>query len=147
MIVSKVIRYQDTNSVEVTWVENGAPVRCQSYADVQMDQLVADLGAGAAAYAALIATVRAAIVPVPPAPPYVPYTVTPFQAKAAIYAAGLLPAVEAAIAAAPKVAQLAWSDATEFTRDSPTIAALSAQLGLTSDQVDDLFIAAAAIEA
>lgn len=84
----------------------------------------------------------------PPAPvATVPYTVTPFQAKAAIYAAGLLPAVEAAIAAAPKVAQLAWSDATEFTRDSPTIAALSAQLGLTSAQVDALFIAAAAIEA
>ena len=82
-----------------------------------------------------------------PLPPRVPYTVTPFQAKAAIYAAGLLPAVEAAIAAAPKVAQLAWSDATEFTRDSPTIAALSAQLGLSSAQVDALFIAAAAIEA
>lgn len=84
----------------------------------------------------------------PPAPvPYVPYTVTPFQAKAAIYAAGLLPAVEAAIASAPKVAQLAWSDATEFTRDSPTIATMAAALGLTSAQVDALFVAAAAIEA
>lgn len=81
----------------------------------------------------------------PPAP--VPGTVTPFQAKAALYAAGLLPAVEAAIAASPKLAQLAYSDATEFTRDSPTIAALSAQLGLTSAQVDALFVAASKIEA
>jgi len=82
-----------------------------------------------------------------PQPPSVPFSVTPFQAKAAIYAAGLLPAVEAAIAAASPIAQLAWSDATAFTRDSPTIAALSAQLGLTPAQVDDLFIAAASIEA
>jgi hypothetical protein len=81
------------------------------------------------------------------APVVVPFNVTPFQAKAALLAAGLLPAVEAAIAAASPIAQLAWTDATGFTRDSPTIAALSAQLGLTSAQVDDLFIAAASIEA
>lgn len=77
----------------------------------------------------------------------VPFSVTPFQAKAAIFAAGLLPAVEAAIAAAPKVSQLAWTDATEFTRDSPTIATMAAAIGLTDAQVDALFIAAKAIEA
>ena len=77
----------------------------------------------------------------------VPFTVTPFQAKAALLGAGLLPAVEAAIAAASPIAQLAWSDATEFTRDSPTINSLAAQLGLSSAQVDALFVAAAAIEA
>lgn len=82
-----------------------------------------------------------------PTGPYIPQSVTPFQAKAAIYAAGLLPAVEAAIAAAPKVAQLAWSDATEFTRDSPTIATMAAAIGLTSAQVDALFVAASQIEA
>ena len=38
-------------------------VRCHYYADVQMDMLEADLGADAADYANLIATVRAAIVP------------------------------------------------------------------------------------
>jgi hypothetical protein len=59
----------------------------------------------------------------------------------------MLPAVEAAIAAASPIAQLAWSDATAFTRDSPTIADLSAQLGLTPAQVDDLFTIAATIEA
>ena len=84
--------------------------------------------------------------PAPPAP-YIPYTVTPFQAKAALLQAGLLDTVKAAIAAASPIAQLAWSDATEFTRDSPTIAALSAQLGLTSAQVDALFVAASQIEA
>jgi hypothetical protein len=83
----------------------------------------------------------------PVLPPSVPFSVTPFQAKAALLGAGLLPAVEAAIAAASPIAQLAWSDATAFTRDSPTIAALSAQLGLTPAQVDELFITASAIEA
>lgn len=79
------------------------------------------------------------------APVVIPFSVTPFQAKAAILQAGLLPAVEAALAAASPIAQLAWSDATEFTRDSPTIAALAAQLGLTDAQVDDLFIAASQV--
>ena len=75
----------------------------------------------------------------------IPFSVTPFQAKAAILQAGLLPAVEAALATASPIAQLAWSDATEFTRDSPTINALAAQLGLTDAQVDDLFIAASQV--
>jgi hypothetical protein len=82
-----------------------------------------------------------------PPPPEVPFSVTPFQAKAAILQAGLLPAVEAALAAASPIAQLAWSDAVAFTRDSPTINSLAAQLGLTPAQVDDLFTVAAAIEA
>lgn len=99
-------------------------------------------------YQTYLAWVAAGNTPTPyTAPVVIPFSVTPFQAKAALLVAGLLPAVEAAIAAAAPIAQLAWSDATAFTRDSPTIAALSAQLGLTSAQVDDLFIAAASIEA
>lgn len=42
-------------------------VKCHSYADVQMDMLRADLGADAAEYETLIATVEAGIVP--PSPP------------------------------------------------------------------------------
>jgi len=84
----------------------------------------------------------------PPAPvATVPYTVTPFQAKAALLQAGLLDTVKAAIASAPAITQLAWSDATEFTRDSPTIATMAGALGLSSAQVDALFVAAAAIQA
>lgn len=77
----------------------------------------------------------------------VPSTVTPFQAKAALLQAGLLDTVKAAIASAPAITQLAWSDATEFTRDSPTIVTMAGALGLTSAQVDALFVAAAAIQA
>ena len=47
MITLKEIkRYSDTNSVEVTWVDdNGIHVRCHSYDQYQMDILATDLGA------------------------------------------------------------------------------------------------------
>jgi len=77
----------------------------------------------------------------------VPESVTPFQAKAALLNAGLLDAVLAAIAAAPRITQLAWAEATEFRRTSPTVLMLAGALGLTSTQLDDLFKAAKGIEA
>jgi hypothetical protein len=87
------------------------------------------------------------IITVRPAAPVVPKAVSRFQAKAALFNAGLLPAVEAAMAQASPVARLAWSEAVEFQRDSPTVAGMSSALGLTSQQVDDLFIAAAQVRA
>jgi hypothetical protein len=86
------------------------------------------------------------VAPEPPPPP-VPDVVSRFQAKAALSAAGLLPAVEAALADADPLAQLAWAEAIEFRRQSPTILALATALGLTDAQLDDLFIAADQIEA
>lgn len=74
-------------------------------------------------------------------------TVSRFQALAALLNAGLLSQVNAALADAGPLAQLAWAEATEFRRNSPTIAGLSAGLGLTDAQVDDLFRAAALITA
>ena len=70
-----------------------------------------------------------------------------FQAKAALLSAGLLDAVEAAMDQADPVAQLAWREAVEFRRNSPTIAALLVALDLTDEQLDDLFRAAMQIEA
>ena len=72
-------------------------------------------------------------------------TVSRFQAMAALLDAGLLSQVNAALADAGPLAQLAWAEATEFRRNSPTIAGLAAGLGLTDTQVDDLFRAAALI--
>lgn len=74
-------------------------------------------------------------------------TVSRFQAMAALLDAGLLSQVNTALADAGPLAQLAWAEATEFRRNSPTIAGLSAGLGLTDAQVDDLFRAAALINA
>lgn len=83
-----------------------------------------------------------------PAPaPVVPEAVSRFQARAALLQAGLLEQAEIAVAEAGPLAVLAWQDAQEFRRNSPTINALAPALGLTSEQIDALFIAAAQIEA
>ncbi len=82
-----------------------------------------------------------------PGPAPVPAAVSRFQAKAALAQAGLLDDVEAAIAQADATTKLAWSDAMQFERASPTIAALAAALSLASAQVDDLFRQASTIRA
>lgn len=75
--------------------------------------------------------------------------VSRFQARAALHVAGLLPSVQTVMDApeTDALAKLAWEDAQEFRRNSPTIAALSTALGLTANEVDELFRAAAVIEA
>lgn len=75
--------------------------------------------------------------------------VSRFQARAALYQAGLLEQVEAVMAdpATDMLAVLAWQDAQEFRRLSSTINALQPALGLTDTQLDDLFRQAATIEA
>lgn len=71
------------------------------------------------------------------------------QARTALHLAGLLTAAEAAVAQADPVVQIAWADATEFRRDSPTIAALASALEppLNDEQLDALFEAAMQITA
>lgn len=81
--------------------------------------------------------------PAPAVP--IPASISPAQARLALLGAGLLDQVEAAVSAADLVTQIAWQQATSIERDSPTVAALSAALGLTSGQLDALFIAGAAI--
>ncbi len=74
-------------------------------------------------------------------------TVTRFQARAALHLAGLLDTVEAAVAGGDTITKLAWGDALNFERNSPTIAALASAINLTDAQIDDLFKRAAAITA
>lgn len=78
----------------------------------------------------------------------VPQEVTRFQARAALYNAGLLESVEAYIAQVdtPMLVKLAWADAQTFSRTSDMIVSVAAGLGLTDAQIDALFIAAAVIE-
>lgn len=87
--------------------------------------------------------------PPPPAPPAIPQSVSRFQARAALHLAGLLDDVEALMTApdTPALAKLAWADAQEFERQSPTIAALAGAVGLTEQDIDALFITAAGIKA
>lgn len=87
--------------------------------------------------------------PPPPAPPVIPQSVSRFQARAALLLAGLLDDVEALMTApdTPALAKLAWADAQEFERQSPTIAALAGAVGLTEQDIDALFVTAAGIKA
>ncbi|HML29830.1 MAG TPA: hypothetical protein PKE16_13510 [Hyphomicrobium sp.] len=79
--------------------------------------------------------------------PVVPASVTTYQAMAAMLRAGLLDQVKTLMAsdAASPQAKLAWEKASAFERDSVFINSLGSALGLTSQQIDDLFIAAAKI--
>ena len=86
----------------------------------------------------------------PYAPPVtVPQVVSKFQAKAALRGAGLLSQVETLMAdpAADPLAVLAWTDAQEFRRSSPTVLSMGAALGLDDAALDALFTTAAGIEA
>lgn len=78
-----------------------------------------------------------------PAP--VPYSVTPRQARLALLNIGKLADVDTAVAASTEANKITWEYAVEITRDDPLIAFFGAELGLTSDQIDDLFRAASVL--
>ncbi|MDR1888158.1 MAG: hypothetical protein LBQ81_02025 [Zoogloeaceae bacterium] len=71
------------------------------------------------------------------------------QARLALLGAGLLDVVNATIAGmegdAGKAARIEWEYATSIERDNPLFVGLSEQLGLTGEQLDALFIQAAAL--
>jgi len=79
----------------------------------------------------------------------VPTSVTRFQALAALEAFGMLDTVEAMMASPsmPKMARLAWQNALMFERNSPTATNLAAALSLSEQALDDLFRAAASVQA
>ena len=72
----------------------------------------------------------------------VPLSVTPRQVRLLLLSQNLLPQVEDIIAASDEATKITWQYALEFRRDDPLLQALSQQLGLTSDQVDQFFIEA-----
>ena len=80
-------------------------------------------------------------------PPPIPSTVTRFQALAVLAAGGYLDTVHTYIDALPRsnIQRLAFENATDWERTSPTLAALATMLGLTDAQVDELFVAAAQV--
>jgi len=87
----------------------------------------------------------------PPAPPYVPQQVTRAQGKAALITAGLWSAVESYVDAIADptekaLALVALNDTTHWNRTSPFLNDAAAALGLTEQQMDDLFTQAATIE-
>lgn len=93
-----------------------------------------------------LATVLGALAPIPgvrvvEAPPE---TVSNAAARKAIIAAGFYDQVETLINVAGPTSDvyIAWNYATSFSRNSPLLAAMAQQVGLTSAQIDALFIVA-----
>lgn len=149
MIKLTIIKYTNANALEATWTdEDDKQVHCQAYADVQMDMLrsdVARLGGDLTEYESLLAEVEANIQPADPILVQVPQAITIRQAKLALLSAGLLDDVDAAIAQADRTTQIEWEYATEVHRNWPTLRSVQGAVGLTDEQVDELFIRAASL--
>lgn len=75
----------------------------------------------------------------------VPTTVSPLQARKALRLLGLMPSVKAFLANADEEIVEAWEFATSIDRDNGVLALAAQELGMTDDQVDDLFRMAATL--
>lgn len=73
----------------------------------------------------------------------VPKSITPRQCRLILLQQGLLASVEAMIAQQDEATRVAWEYASEFRRDDPLLLQLATNLQLTSQQIDQFFIAAA----
>lgn len=80
----------------------------------------------------------------------IPFAVTPRQIRLALLGAGISVAtIEAAIDSLPEpnksAARITWEYSVEFQRSNPLIQSMSPMLGLTSEQVDQLFLIASTL--
>ena len=71
----------------------------------------------------------------------VPQSITPLQAKLQLLKLGLLDEVEALVTG-DRTAQLYWEYASTIERDNEILLLMANSIGLTSGQVDDMFIEA-----
>ena len=89
---------------------------------------------------------QAALQAFDPTAPAVPQQVTALQARRALRATGLYETVKAAVdAAADADVHDSWEYAAVWHRDAMWIAALGAQLSLSPEQIDALFVQAASL--
>ncbi len=119
--------------------------------------LAPDVRAALSAWVAAGNTIAAYVAPPAPPPPTAEEqrasmpSISPRQLRLALIGAGVsLASVDAAIAAIPdqaqrEAAQVEWEYATTYVRTHPLIVSLTPALGLTDEQVDDLWQAAGAL--
>lgn len=84
------------------------------------------------------------LTPPEPTPEPIPQSITPRQARLKLLEVGLLDELEATITT-NRSWQIEWEYATEVRRDSPLIDAVATQAGLTSEQIDQMFIEASTL--
>lgn len=70
-------------------------------------------------------------------------SITPRQAKLALYGAGLLDHVENMVAAADKAVQIHYTESVIWYRNDPVLNGFATQLGMSQEQLDELFASAA----
>lgn len=84
-----------------------------------------------------------------PTPSSIPQEITMRQARLALHEAGLLSNVSTAIASLSEPvktkAQIEWEYSNALQRDNPFVTTLGTALGLSSDDIDNLFITASGL--
>lgn len=73
----------------------------------------------------------------------VPPVVSKMQARLALLEAGKLDSIEAAVAAADAATQIYWADVSEIHRNHPVVLAVTGGVGISPEQLDELFRQAA----
>lgn len=76
----------------------------------------------------------------------VPETVSAMRFRLALKGAGLYDVVKAAMGAENGAAEIMWEYATEFYRHNAELVRMAGKMGVTDQQLDDLFRAAAALQ-
>lgn len=151
-MILKLTKYTNTpGTFEAEWLDDDKSVRVIAYSGDQIGLFRADVAQyGGEVDEALIAEVKAEWVPPPPPVPMIPQVVTMRQARLALLSAGLLDQVDAALAAIPdatdlRAAQIEWEYSNAVERGSQWVNNLAGALGLTQQQLDDLFAQAATL--
>lgn len=149
MILKQVIKYTNAVAIEATWENDiGVVTRSTAYAGNQMDLFQSDIakyGGNIEDYLELMAEVEAEFVSEPPQPTTVPSSVSMRQARLALLQFGILATVNNAIAAGTEADKITWEYATEVNRNDALVQNLSVSLGLTEQDLDNLFLLASSL--
>ena len=135
---------------EAEWFVDGKSIRVIAYSGDQVALFRADVAQyGGEIDEALLAEIQSEWVP-PPFPPVPVITsVEMRQARLALLEQGLLTQVNNAVATMPgelgNKARIEWEFSKAVRRDKPLVQVVAASLGLTSQQIDDLFALAATL--
>ena len=90
-------------------------------------------------YAAAMAGDFGAIAAYVAPPPTIPQELTPRQIRLVLNSAGLRQQVETTVAGASQDIRDMWEFSLAYRRDDPTLISMATQIGMTAQQLDDLF--------